>query len=847
MRVARRSNSAKVGSITIDLPPCSSEAARNMMLWVPRLTSLIALLCGWTANFAVAAEQPADAPQIRRVIVDPAKLTLTGPDARYSLLVHGETNSGRLVDLTRSAEYSSSSTETSSVSTTGLVRGLADGKATIQIQAGGQTLSVPVVVRDTKVPRAFHFENDIIPIFNRFGCNSSGCHGKAEGQAGFKLSVFGHNPEVDLAALLQEGRSRRVFSLVPARSLLLTKASGGSPHGGGVRIRRGSGEHRLLRDWIAAGSPAGSDDAARLTLVRVEPSQRQLAMTTRQQLRVIAVYSDGQEKDVTQHARFQSNSEGLAKVDEFGLITAGETPGEVAIMAAYMGPVATFRALIPREGTTAGIPKRPIHNFIDTHVDAKLQQLNIAASELCTDADFLRRVSLDIIGTLPTADESRTFLADKRPDRRARLVDALLQRPEFADYWALKWSDLLRVDRLALGHKGAYEYYRWIRDSFAANKPYDRFAREFLAGDGLLSQAPAGYLHKVEKTPDKVASTVSQVFLGIRIECAQCHHHPFDRWSQTDYVGMQAFFTQVTFKPTPRGEMVVASRNTTSKHPRTKVIVHAHPLGTQNPDASPEGDRRKALAAWMTAPENPWFARNFVNRIWARFAGRGIIEPIDDLRVTNPPTNPELLDALSKSFVDSGFDFHALIRTITASRTYQLSSKPNETNLGDENNYSRALFKKLSAEVLFDAVCQTTGVGEKFDGLPNGYRAIQLWDSQVSHYFLRLFGRPERATPCECERSVEPSVGQVLHILNSPKIHAKLSHAGGQIAVLVERYPNDSRLIDELYLTFYNRFPDEAERKGAAEFLLRHGEHRQQAAEDIAWTMMNTVEFLFNH
>jgi hypothetical protein len=659
--------------------------------------------------------------------------------------------------------------------------------------------------------------------------------------------VFGHNPAADLVALLQEGRSRRVFSLVPEQSLLLTKASGDSPHGGGVRIRRGSGEYRMLRDWIAAGSPAGSDDDARVTSLRIEPSQRQLAMTTSQQLRVIAVYSDGQEKDVTQHARFQSNSEGLAKVDEFGFVTAGETPGEVAIMAAYMGPVATFRALIPRRGTTADIPQRPIHNFIDTHVDAKLQKLNVAASGLCTDADFLRRVYLDIIGTLPTAAEARTFLADKRPDRRARLVDSLLKRPEFADFWALKWSDLLRVDRRVLGHKGAYQYYRWIRDSFAANKPYDRFAREFLAGDGLLNHAPAGYLHKVEKSADKVASTVSQVFLGIRIECAQCHHHPFDRWSQTDYVGMQAFFTQVSFKATPRGEIVVASRNTTSKHPRTKAIVHAHPLGTENPEASPDGDRRKTLAAWMTAPDNPWFARNFVNRIWARFLGRGIIEPVDDLRVTNPPTNPELLDALSKNFVDSGFDFHALIRTITASRTYQLSSKPNETNLRDESNYSRALFKTLSAEVLFDAVCQTTGVGEKFDGLPNGYRAIQLWDSQVSHYFLRLFGRPERATPCECERSVEPSVGQVLHVLNSPKIHAKLSHAGGQVAKLVDQHPNDNRLIEELYLTFYSRFPGEAERKRVSEFLLRHGERRQQAAEDIAWTMMNTVEFLFNH
>jgi hypothetical protein len=695
--------------------------------------------------------------------------------------------------------------------------------------------------------RRFNFENDIVPILNRYGCNASGCHGKAEGQNGFKLSVFGFDPAADHAALTQESRGRRIVPVVPDQSLLLSKASGKVPHGGGIRLARNSDDYRTLRDWIVAGLPFGSADDPRVVSITVEPREQQLAMRGRQPLRVIGTFSDGRKEDVTRHSRFQSNHEGLGTVDESGLVTAGESPGEVAIMATYMGAVDVFRAIIPRPEKIEPYPALAAHNFIDPLVWQKLRKLNIAPSDLATDAEFLRRVSLDVIGTLPTADEARAFLNDTRPDKRTRLVDSLLQRPEYADFWALKWADVLRVDRQALGHKRAYDYYRWIRDSFADNKPYDQFCRELLTAAGPVSDAPAASFFKAVNQPGAMASTLSQVLLGVRIECAQCHHHPFDRWSQTDYFGMTAFFTQVQFKNSSRGETLLASADAATTHPRTGQRVFAFPLGSEPAKENVAGDRRQQLAAWMTSPDNPWFATNFVNRMWAHFAGRGLVEPVDDLRLTNSPSNSELLDALARHFVSSKYNVHDLIRTITASRVYQLSATPNETNASDDRNFSRAYFKPLAAEVMLDAVCQTTGVPEKFSGVPAGYRAIQLWDSQVAHYFLKLFGRPTRVTACECERSVEPSVAQVLHVLNSPELHAKLTHEAGRIARLAGSGADDAALIDELYLTAYSRFPTDTERQTVAEYLKSLSNTRRRAAEDILWSLMNTPEFLFNH
>ncbi|MCI0683423.1 MAG: DUF1549 and DUF1553 domain-containing protein [Gemmataceae bacterium] len=795
----------------------------------------------------VRADTPVvDAP-VAEIIVDPAHVRLSGPNSVYTLLVHGKTAAGRLVDLTADARFQVQDPAIAQVTSAGIVRGRRDGTTQVHVEVKGRKRTIAVDVKDAARPRAFHFENDIIPLFNRYGCNSAGCHGNAEGQNGFKLSVFGFDPAADHAALTKEARGRRVVPAAPEASLLLTKASGAMAHGGGVRIRTGTQDYETLRGWIAAGTPMGAKDAPRVTGIKVEPHERLLDMKALQQLRVIARISDNREIDVTQHARFQVNREGLASVSEDGLVSVGTMPGEVAVMASYLGAVDTFRALIPRPEKIAQYPPLVEHNFIDGHVHTKLRKLNMLPSAPADDATYLRRVYLDVIGTLPTADEARRFLTDKDPAKRTRLVNELLDRPEYADYWALKWADLLRVDRQALGHKRAYGFYRWIRDNLAGNKPFDQFARELLLAEGPLDESGPASFYKVVKKPGDAASALSQIFLGVRIACAECHHHPFDRWSQADYFGMQAFFTPVNVKAAPRGELLEAAGDPQTTHPRTGEKIHAHVLGAAMPAASPAGDRRVALAAWFTSPENPWFAKNLANRLWAHFLGRGLVEPVDDVRDTNPPSNPELLDALAKHVAATKFDVKQLIRAITASAAYQRSTKPNPTNADDEINAARALFRRIDAEVLLDMVSQTTGIAERFNGAPPGTRAIQLWDSKTPHYFLKLFGRPQRVTACECERNHEPGVSQVLHLLNSPEIHAKLSHDRGRIAKLVQMHTDDAALVDEMYLTFLSRFPTADEKATAVKHLTRGSSQRRAAAEDLAWSLLNSLEFVFNH
>jgi hypothetical protein len=593
----------------------------------------------------------------------------------------------------------------------------------------------------------------------------------------------------------------------------------------------------------------------------VDPHERVLAMNGSQQLRVVARYSNGHICDVTAHAKFQSNNESLASVDGHGLVTASAVPGDVAIMAAYMGSVDVFRAIVPRP-SQAGTVVRTVaelqsdggsseksEKIVDRLVRHKLRKLNVEPSEICSDAEYLRRVYLDVIGTLPTPPEARVFLSDGQPDRRARLVDNLLKRPEYADYWALKWSDLLRVDRAALGHKRAFAFYRWLRDQLAAHTPLDEFVRAIVTAEGPLDETGPANFYKVVSKPGEASSSLAQTFLGVRIACAECHHHPYDRWGQDDYFGMQAFFAPVGVRSTARGEAIQSSGEAVARNPRTGATITPHTLAGAKVVVAAGTDPRMILADWLTAPDNPYFARNLANRYWAHFLGRGLVEPVDDVRDTNPPSNPELLDALARFLTAERFDGRALVRIITASETYQRSSHPNATNQSDEQNYSRARLRRVDAEVLFDMVCQTTGVGEKFPGVPAGVRAIQVWDSKVPHYFLRIFGRPVRATACECERSAEPGVSQVLHLLNSPEIHAKLTHASGTVARLVRRLPGDGELVDELYLTFFSRFPSPDERKVACEHLgtARDPEGRRQAAEDLAWSLMNSLEFLFNH
>jgi hypothetical protein len=691
------------------------------------------------------------------------------------------------------------------------------------------------------------FLHDVSPILSRFGCNGSACHGKAEGQNGFKLSVFGNDPRADFEALVFQDRGRRVMPASPENSLLLTKSAALVPHAGGPRLRTGSREYEILREWVAQGTVYEDPSRPAWTELRMEPASAVLGFARHQPLRVYARSSDGREQDVTWLAVFHSNNPALAEVDENGAVTTGSLVGQAAVMARFEGRIAIHKVTVPRPGEVNGFEDPKGATELDLLVHKNLRLMNLRPSDAVDDAGFLRRVSLDLTGRLPTVREARDFLDDTLPGKRERLVERLLARAEYADLWALKWSDVLRVDRRTLGHAGAFAYYRWIHEAVEANTPLDVFARQLLEAEGPLAQNSAGYFFKVTKKPGEMAATASQALLGIRITCAECHQHPYDRWTQSDYHGMRAFFEQVRFKKIGAEEALVADGAPKVIHPRTKEVLYAHPLGAPMPESDPAGDRREALASWLTSPDNPWFARNMANRIWAHFLGRGLVEPVDDVRASNPPSNPELLALLARILTDAKFDQKVLIRAIVASQTYQRSSTPNATNGEDELNFSRALFRRLPAEVLLDAICDVTGVPEKFPGVSLGQRAVQLWDSEQQSYFLKLFGRPMRTTACVCERSASAGISQALHFMNSDSMQAKITHADGNLQRWLAQPGGSAALVESIYLACYARLPSQQEHGTALAYLDSRPGKVREAAEDLVWSLLNTLEFVFNH
>lgn len=621
--------------------------------------------------------------------------------------------------------------------------------------------------------------------------------------------------------------------------------------------------YRLLAAWLAAGAPYGADDAPTLTAVEVLPRERALLPKGVQTLLVTARYSDGATRDVTREARFGSNSEAIATVDENGQVRSTGQAGEAAVMVSYRGAVAVSRIRIPRAaeklpaGTVVRAPAQ--QTFVDGLVWKRLEKLRIRPSEAAADSGFVRRAYLDLIGVLPTPEEARTFLTDSesagaagRAAVRAKLVDRLLERPEYADYWALKWSDLLRVNTGKLGAKGAYTFYQWIRSALANNMPYDQFVREIVTASGSSTETGAVNFYRVLAKPEERAASISQVFLGVRLECAQCHHHPFEKWSQDDYYGMVGYFTRLTSRPAGSGaEVVVPGGDAEAVNPRTGQPVPPHPLQGQPSDMTGVEDRRTRLAEWMTRPDNSFVPRMLANRLWSHFLGRGLVEPVDDLRDTNPPTNPELLDALSRCLVEHRYDVKSVIRAIVNSQVYQLSAQPTPSNSGDEQNFSRAYPKRLPAEVMLDAISAATGTPPDFPGLPKGTRAVQMWDSdwslQWSSYFLNAFGRPPRTSPCECERSQEPTIAQVLHLINAPEIQGQLAGREGRARRLAASSKSNAEVIDELFLAAYSRRPTAKEQAAATALFDKAKDDRSQAAEDLLWALINTTEFVFNH
>jgi len=715
-------------------------------------------------------------------------------------------------------------------------------------------------------PHAIYFGTDIVPILTKLGCNGGGCHGKATGQNGFRISLFGFEPDLDYAALVHESRGRRILPADPDRSLLLLKATSRMPHGGGRRLDVTSDDYRILRDWIAQGAPPPHVDDPLLVRIEVAPRQAVLDRNSTAQLSVTAFFSDGTQRDVSSQSVFQSNEPSIASVDHRGLVRSESKQGLASVMARFGEQISTFQLAVPfvSDPVQLAAVRTQLEQIeqtigvstIDTHLLRQWKTLGIVPSPVATDATFIRRASIDICGTLPTKDEVEVYLADSSHGKQARLIDRLLDRPEYASYFALKWGDILQNRGAGYStskqRAGTKLFSGWIRDSLAANKPYDQFVAEILTATGSQNQNPPTLWYRsVRKSPEYVEA-VAQAFLGVRIQCAQCHHHPTERWSQADYFGLAAVFARIGRKggfadaEVPTDEMIYLKETGQITHPRTGQPLAPRPLGGPDFQLSRHDDPRISLARWMTKPDNPYFARTMANRMWAHFLGRGLVHPIDDSRSTNPPSNPELLDALAQEFVDSGYDLKHLIRRITLSYAYRLDSTSQPGNAGDTQTFARFYPRRMTAEVLLDGISQTLDVATDFPGVPAGTRAIELPDENVSAHFLDVFGRPARMSACECERVDAPSLTQALELVNSVEIQRKLTSKTGYVEALATSDRPLDAAVNDVFLRVLARRPSFEELQTALGFLTTEPD-RAEAFRSLLWSLLATNEFLFNH
>jgi hypothetical protein len=795
----------------------------------------------------LAAEAPTISPQALAVF--PQQVVLDGPRAQQHLMVLGEYTDGRQRDLTREAVVTVQSDEVARVEAGGVLVPAGEGSTSVTVGAAGKTVTVPVVVRRFNAESPVDFAREVVPALTKLGCNQGACHGGQHGKGGFRLSLLGFDPAFDYSQIVQSAEGRRVVVSDPERSILLLKPSLTMEHGGGQRFQINSPTYHLLKRWLEDGAPEPPTDPAMVTGLEVWPAKRVMVPGEQQQIIVTAAWSDGRKEDVTEFARYDTLSDAVAGVTPGGLITARDH-GETHIMIRFSGQASVVQVTLPYHPEQEGAVAK--FNFIDDKLSAKWRDLGLTPSPLCADEEFFRRIHLDAIGTLPTPEEIKAFLADKSPDKRSRAIDRVLERPEFVDFWALKWGDLLRINRDELNEKGMWSFYNWVRAALRANKPVDEFVRDVITAEGsTYTEGPANFYRTANNAADWAEAT-SQLFLGVRMQCAKCHHHPFEKWSQDDYYGLAAFFVRLGTKRSQEfgifgRETVVYLRSTGEQsHPRKGDVVKPHPL--DGPVLDDPFDRRRQLAEWLTAPSNPFFARNIVNRFWGYYMGRGLVEPLDDLRATNPPSNPELLDALAHDFVEHHFDLKHLMRTIMNSRGYQLSSIVTPGNREDTGNvyFARYTIKRLTAEQLADAIDFATGTREKYKGLPLGTRAIQLPDTSVRSFLLDVFGRPPRQITCECERKVEPNIAQALHLLNGDDLNKKLTAAGGRIDALFKSKTLLPAIIEEVYLATVSRPPRSEEVTEADAWVAKAGSPKD-GVQDLLWVLLNSREFLFNH
>ncbi|MBY0524042.1 MAG: DUF1549 and DUF1553 domain-containing protein [Gemmataceae bacterium] len=834
-----------------------------------QLFGLVAFLA-LTAPIAAAPSEKDKAEVIGQPVslhVLPETIVLNGPRATLQIIVSGKYADGSVRDLTPFCTLQAEAADLLAIDAGGFLVPKKEGASTLIVTAGGQTARVPVAVKDFSKPQPVSFRNDFIASLNVGGCNSGACHGTPSGKGGFKLSLRGYDPSADYLQLTRDVLGRRADRLDPDASLILQKALGIVPHEGGQRFKADTIPAKTIRSWVAEGLQ--DDPANQITLKKIEvlPGGRVLNAPSKwQQLAVLGHFSDGSIRDVTRLTVFSSSDAGIADVGPTGLVEFTQS-GEVAILCRYLEEMYPVRLtyLEPKKDFKWSNP--PENNYVDKHVFAKLKMLSILPSDLCTDQEFVRRVYLDVCGVLPTPEEVRKFLDDKAADKRAKLIDALLERPEYADFWTMKWSDVLRSNRKTIQLKGIHVYQQWVHGNIKKNTGWDQVVRDLVTSSGSTFANPPANFYRIARDPQNLAETTAQLFFGIRMQCAKCHNHPFERWTQDDYYSMAAFFARVRQKkdtlevgPTPQtlgAEIIYSARsgdgNIEVTQPRTNKVMPPKFMGGAVPTIKPGQDRREVLADWMTSGDNPFFAKSVVNRIWFHLNGRGIVDPVDDFRDSNPSANDELLDALAKDYIAHKFDNKYIIRTMLNSRTYQLSAQSNDFNKDDNKYFSHATTKLLSAEPLLDAICSATDVPEKFQGLPLGTRAVQLPDGEVNHVFLKTFGQPGRELACECEREGDSNLAQALQLINGPTINEKTRNANNRLGKLIAAKKTDKEILDELYLATLSRLPMEGEVKAALGHVDKAAnvngdpQAKRKAWEDVQWALLNAKEFLFRH
>jgi hypothetical protein len=797
----------------------------------------------------LALRNIANNKKLVELAVHPAQINLSTKEDFNSFVIVAKYDDDITRDVTRESTLSLSNNNVVRMENN-LIYPLKDGNSTLTVSFQNRKIELPIMVQDGMVERPVSFNLDVMPVFLKAGCNTGSCHGSARGQDRFMLSLFGYDAKGDHFRITREQGTRRINLAIPEESMLVEKAIAAVPHTGGKLFEKNSDHWNTLVGWLKRGAPEDPKDIAKPTNLELLPRSLLLeGRGARQQMTVVAHYSDGSTRDVTSLSVFQSNNDVSVNVDEAGLITADKR-GEAFITARFGVFTKGTQVIVIPEDLKYNKPALPSNNYIDQLVYDKLHKLRIYPSEICSDEVFLRRVYLDVVGAVPDVETISTFIADQSPDKRGRAVDELLSRKEFTEMWVMKFAELLQIrtdDNNGVSYKSTLLYFNWIKDRIANNVPMDQIVRDLLTAKGGTFVSPATNYYQIERDNLKITENVAQVFMGMRIQCAQCHDHPFDQWTQDDYYSFASFFSQVGRKRAadPR-ESVIYNRNTGEiNHPVHKKPMPPKFLGGETPEIKKGTDRRQVLADWLASPDNPFFARNLANIVWSHFFGQGIIEPVDDVRISNPPSNPELLEQLARRFTEYKYDFRKLVRDVCTSRIYQLSTRTNPSNEDDLRNFARAQLRRMRAEVLLDVVSQVTKTKNKFQGLPLGARALQIADGRFTNYFLTTFGRATRETVCSCEVVMEPNLSQALHLLNGDVTNSRITQ-GRIVQAMLKEGKDPETVIENLYLRCYSRKP-RADEKANLLASLDGEESVESALNDIFWALLNSKEFIFNH